>query len=194
MKSLLTIVFFGLISTISAFSYSQVNRTIDPVVTTALLKYAYPYEKRFQSSYESAQWISSMNYRLRRFVPNGSMRISILLTVIQEARKHNLPPELILSIMEVESRFKSSVTSHAGAEGIMQIMPFWKKSIGTTSDNLFDVKTNIQYGCAILSQYLKREKGNHTRALGRYNGSLGKTWYAERVYAAFHKNWEPTNK
>ncbi len=71
----------------------------------------------------------------------------------------------------------------------MQIMPFWRKEIGRENDNLMDFRINLRYGCAILAHYLKREKGNWVRALARYNGSLGKTWYPERVMKAWKKRW-----
>ena len=73
----------------------------------------------------------------------------------------------------------------------MQVMPFWKNEIGRPSDNLTDMDTNLRYGCQILQFYLKREKGNMRRALARYNGSYGKTWYAERVLKAFERRWRP---
>jgi len=91
--------------------------------------------------------------------------------------------------MHVESLFDRFAISSAGAQGIMQVMPFWKKEIGTPSDNLMNLETNIRYGCAILATYLKREKGTYHLALARYNGSVGKSWYPERVMKAWRKYW-----
>ena len=51
------------------------------------------------------------------------------------------------------------------------------------------METNLRYGCAILKHYLDRENGDLTRALARYNGSLGKTWYPERVLEALSSRW-----
>jgi soluble lytic murein transglycosylase-like protein len=71
----------------------------------------------------------------------------------------------------------------------MQIMPFWIEEIGRPDDNLFDMRTNLRYGCTILAHYLKRERGDLTRALARYNGSLGKYWYPSRVASALQARW-----
>ena len=79
--------------------------------------------------------------------------------------------------------------SHAGARGLMQVMPFWLDEIGRSDDDLFDIRTNLRMGCTILRHYLDRERGNRTRALARYNGSVGKTWYPQRVYKALSKRW-----
>ena len=59
----------------------------------------------------------------------------------------------------------------------MQVMPFWVNLIGQPGHNLFHLRTNLAYGCAILRHYLDIENGDYFRALGRYNGSLGKAQY-----------------
>jgi len=71
------------------------------------------------------------------------------------------------------------------------VMPFWKLSIGHPDDNLNDIATNLRYGCAILSIYMKKEKLNSTLALARYNGSRGQVWYPMRVYKAMRRVWHP---
>jgi soluble lytic murein transglycosylase-like protein len=71
----------------------------------------------------------------------------------------------------------------------MQVMPFWGKSIGAKDQNLFHLRTNLRYGCTILRYYLDIEKGDLYRALGRYNGSLGKPEYPNMVKAAWKKRW-----
>lgn len=109
--------------------------------------------------------------------------------IYQEAQRASLKPELILAVIQTESAFNRFAISASGAQGLMQVMPFWKEVIGRTSDNLTQVHTNLRYGCTILSYYLKKERGNLTRALARYNGSLGQTWYADRVMQNWQKNW-----
>ncbi|MDF1763301.1 MAG: lytic transglycosylase domain-containing protein, partial [Oleibacter sp.] len=52
-----------------------------------------------------------------------------------------------------------------------------------------DTRTNLRYGCTILKHYLDREKGNLIPALARYNGSLGKTKYPEKVFLAWEQRW-----
>jgi soluble lytic murein transglycosylase-like protein len=74
----------------------------------------------------------------------------------------------------------------------MQVMPFWTKAIGTTDHNLFHLRTNLRYGCVILRHYIDIENGNQFRALGRYNGSLGKPEYPNIVLQAWHGQWQYT--
>ena len=63
----------------------------------------------------------------------------------------------------------------------MQVMPFWKKELGSEQDSLFDIETNIRYGAAILRIYIDRY-GKISRALGAYNGSLGHSKYPRKVF------------
>ena len=130
-----------------------------------------------------------MSARLSRYIRNKEFRVEFLKALHQAATKENLPPEMVLALINIESAFKPYAISRVGAQGYMQIMPFWRNEIGRPDDNLMDYKTNLRYGCAILAHYLKREKGNWTRALARYNGSLGKTWYPEKVMNAWQKRW-----
>ncbi|WP_232339805.1 lytic transglycosylase domain-containing protein [Ketobacter nezhaii] len=143
----------------------------------------------FKDRFDAEVWLVDMDARLARYVKNPQERMHILQLVHTESHRFQLQPELVLSVMHVESLFDRYAVSTVGAQGLMQVMPFWKNEIGTTSDNLTDIATNIRYGCAILKTYLTREKGNMMRALARYNGSLGKTWYPERVFNAWERYW-----
>ena len=105
------------------------------------------------------------------------------------ASRAGLEPEIVLALIEVESHFDPYAVSRVGAQGLMQVMPFWKKEIGRPDDNLIDTDTNLRYGCTILKHYLKREKGRLADALARYNGSYGQYWYSERVLLAWEKRW-----
>jgi soluble lytic murein transglycosylase-like protein len=89
----------------------------------------------------------------------------------------------------VESNFRKHAVSYAGARGYMQVMPFWVKLIGAKDHNLFHIRTNLRYGCTILRHYLDMEKGDLYRALGRYNGSLGRPEYPALVQNAWQRNW-----
>ena len=72
----------------------------------------------------------------------------------------------------------------------MQVMPFWVKVIGNENEhNLFNLRTNLRYGCVILRHYLDIEDGNLFRALGRYNGSLGKARYPDLVRSKWTRHW-----
>ena len=143
----------------------------------------------FNDRFDAEVWLVDMDSRLRRYMKDPEERFEFLRLVHREARRVDLQPELVLSVIHVESLFDRFALSRVGAQGMMQVMPFWKKEIGTKEDNLMDMTTNLRYGCTILKAYLKREKGNLIRALARYNGSLGKTWYPERVFNAWEKYW-----
>lgn len=71
----------------------------------------------------------------------------------------------------------------------MQVMPFWINLIGGKRDNLFNLRMNLRYGCTILKHYLDIENGDLFRALGRYNGSLGRPEYPDAARAAWEKQW-----
>ncbi len=143
----------------------------------------------FPDQFAAEVWLVDMNQRLSPYIASPEERLAILKLVHTEATRFKLKPEIVLAVIHVESLFDRYAISRVGAQGLMQVMPFWKQEIGSQEDNLTDTATNIRYGCAILSAYLAREKGNLTRALARYNGSLGKTWYPERVLNAWKKYW-----
>lgn len=143
----------------------------------------------FKDRFDAEVWLVDMDQRLSRYVPDPAERLKILHLVHEESHRFELKPEMVLAVMHVESLFNRYAVSRVGAQGLMQVMPFWKEEIGTSNDNLTDIATNIRYGCAILKTYLKREQGNMMRALARYNGSVGKTWYPERVFDAWEQHW-----
>jgi soluble lytic murein transglycosylase-like protein len=134
-------------------------------------------------------WLSEMDQRLSRFIPDPEFREDFLNTVQYEATRAGLDPELVLGLIEVESGFRKYAVSSASAEGFMQVMPFWTDLIGTRQQNLFHLRTNLRYGCTILRYYLDIEHGDLYRALGRYNGSLGQPQYPGMVYAAWRNHW-----
>jgi len=143
----------------------------------------------FQTQYEEDFWLGEMSRRLQKRIADPEARMELLKTIHYEAKRAGLEPELVLGLIEVESGFKKYAVSKAGARGYMQVMPFWVKELGTEEHNLFHLRTNLRYGCTILRHYLDKEKGNLFRALGRYNGSLGKSRYPDLVRAAWRKNW-----
>ena len=143
----------------------------------------------FPDRFEAEVWLTDMSRRLARQVQDPEERIEILTLVHYEASRVELPPELILAVIEVESNFDRYAISVAGAIGLMQIMPFWLEEIGRPDDNLLHVDTNLRYGCTILRFYYDKEKGDLRRALGRYNGSLGKRKYPNKVIDKLSKKW-----
>ena len=143
----------------------------------------------FPDRFEAEVWLTDMSRRLARQVEDPEERIEILTLVHYEASRVELPPELILAVIEVESNFDRYAISVAGAIGLMQIMPFWLDEIGRPDDNLLHIDTNLRYGCTILRFYYDKEKGDLRRALGRYNGSLGKRKYPNKVIDKLSKKW-----
>jgi soluble lytic murein transglycosylase-like protein len=148
-------------------------------------------EPRFVSVQEKVDWLAALSERLpRKWKPDPQQRVEFLKSVRYEAQRAGLDPHLVLGLIEVESYFRRYAVSHVGARGYMQVMPFWTRVIGNgDSSALFDMRTNLRYGCAILRHYIDIERGDLFRALGRYNGSLGRAEYPNLVLRAW-KKWE----
>lgn len=138
---------------------------------------------------ERAHWLAEMSNRLAKRIPDAAYREELLISVHYEATRAGLDPQLVLGLIQVESGFRKYAVSSAGARGYMQVMPFWVKVIGQPDDSLFDMRTNLRYGCTILRHYLDIEKGDLYRALGRYNGSLGRPEYPNLVRGAWERHW-----
>lgn len=132
-------------------------------------------------------WLDGMSRKLAARFPDDAGRIEFLATVHYEATRAGLDPQLVLGVIHHESNFRKYAISVADARGFMQVMPFWVRLIGTPDQNLFQLRTNLRYGCTILRHYLDVENGDVYRALGRYNGSLGRPEYPTAVMAAAHR-------
>ena len=137
----------------------------------------------------AANWLTEMSRRLDRRIPGFETRLDFLRSAHYEATRAGLDPQLVLAIIQVESNFRKYAVSSAGARGFMQVMPFWVSLVGRKGDNLFSLRTNLRYGCVILRHYIDTEKGDLSRALSRYNGSLGKSEYPNMVMTALHSSW-----
>jgi soluble lytic murein transglycosylase-like protein len=148
----------------------------------------------FANEVEGQAWMNEMSQRMAKRLPDATYRQEFLRSVHYEATRAGLDPQLVLGLIQVESAFKKYAVSSVGARGYMQVMPFWVKSIGNTDHNLFHLRLNLRYGCTILRHYLDIEHGDLYRALGRYNGSLGKPQYPNLVVGAWKKNWQYPNK
>ena len=143
----------------------------------------------FSNSMDAVNWLTEMAQRMETRVPYLRTRLDLLRTVHYEASRAGLDPQLVLAVIHVESNFRKYAVSSAGARGYMQVMPFWVGLIGRKGDDLFNLRTNLRYGCVILRHYLDIEGGNLSRALGRYNGSLGKPDYPNLVLRAMRASW-----
>lgn len=149
----------------------------------------------FDRPEEGDAWLAAMSARLAGKIPDPWMRERILVMVHYEAVRAGLDPQLVLGLIQVESGFNRYAVSPASARGLMQVMPFWVRTIGSPDHDLFDLRTNLRYGCTILRHYLDKEQGNLFRALGRYNGSLGQAAYPELVLAAWRRwQWDSVTR
>lgn len=176
----------------TAFAGAQKYEPLSASVQAALHKAvsdSRPSVSSFRNSIDAVDWLSEMSRRLEKRIPSREYRIDLLRSVHYEATRAGLDPQLVLGLMQVESGFRKYAVSSAGARGYMQVMPFWVKIIGRPEDSLFDLRTSLRYGCTILRHYLDIEKGDVFRALGRYNGSLGKPKYPNMVRAAWQNQW-----
>ena len=149
------------------------------------VKYANIHE-RIQYLY----WLGEMSERLKKKLPDVQVRLEFLETVWYESHRAGLEPALVLGLIQVESAFRKYALSPVGAHGYMQVMPFWTRVIGDgDSRKLFNMQTNLRFGCAILRLYIDMERGDLYLALGRYNGSRGRPEYPNSVLAAWRR-WE----
>jgi soluble lytic murein transglycosylase-like protein len=145
----------------------------------------------FTDRYDAEVWHKAMEPRLQRFIASHEERLEILDHVYCEAKRDpqmQIPPDLVLALIEVESRFNRWAVSRVGAVGLMQVMPFWPTELGVQNE-LVRTAPNIRIGCEILRYYLKAEHHDWTRALARYNGSTGRREYPELIMKRWRLAW-----
>lgn len=171
-----------------AASITAAEKIIDPKLRL-LLTEAMNEESSFDDRFHAEVWLVDMSNRLRRFIKDEDRRIHMLKQIHLEATRAELQPELVLALIEIESHFDSYAISKSGAQGIMQVMPFWLDEVGRPKDNLIELKTNLRMGCTILRYYMDIEKNDLHRALARYNGSQGSKVYSNKVLNALRNNW-----
>ncbi|MDR3159412.1 MAG: lytic transglycosylase domain-containing protein [Zoogloeaceae bacterium] len=193
MRRLIAALLFGVFPSLlwaGAQQYEPLSASVRAALSGAIADKRPP-GSSFKNYAEALSWLSAMSDRLASRVPDAEYRLELLRAIHYEATRAGLDPQLVLGLIQVESGFRKYAVSSAGARGYMQVMPFWVKVIGQPDDNLFHLRTNLRYGCTILRHYLTIEKGNLFRALGRYNGSLGRAEYPNMVKAAWER-WRYT--
>jgi len=181
----------------SAQAGTQAEEPLADAVRTALsaaIARAAPPRLPFASTEQRLaflQWQGTMSERLKRHKTEAHTRLEFLETLWYESTRAGLEPALVLGLIQVESGFRKYAISSAGARGYMQVMPFWARVIGDgDASRLFHLQTNLRFGCVILRHYLDTERGNLFMALGRYNGSRGKSPYPDAVMAN-RQRWLP---
>ncbi len=186
-STILFLLFSGFIQA-NNLRYEQLAASTQTVILHETSDQAVSYSE-YAAMADNITWLISMSRRLEKFIPDPIEREEFLRTVYYEATRAGLDPQLVLSVIQVESGFKKYAISHAGARGYMQVMPFWIDAIGHQDHNLFHLRVNLRYGCTILRHYLNKEKGDYFRALGRYNGSLGEAAYPQLVFNKWLTTW-----
>jgi soluble lytic murein transglycosylase-like protein len=171
---------------LAAHAGAQVEERLAPSVVMGLQRAIAdnPVPRGYLDRADVREWIGTMSGRLASKLPDALGRNEFLATVHYEATRAGLDPTLVLGVIHHESNFRKYAISSADARGYMQVMPFWVRLIGTSDQNLFQLRTNLRYGCTILRHYLDVENGDLYRALGRYNGSLGRPEYPTAVLGA----------
>lgn len=179
---------FG-VTSLSANETTLADKSASNEELRLLLQQAVKDSESFNDRFDAEVWLVDMSNRLKKKIKHPEKRLKLLRQIHNEASRADLHPELVLAVIDVESNFDRFAISRAGAQGLMQVMPFWLKEIGKPRDSLFNVRTNLRMGCTILKYYLKKEKGDLTRALARYNGSLGRYKYPNKVFKLLNKRW-----
>lgn len=187
-KRFITALFLFIFNTLVISQAYAVNEPVDPRLRQ-LLTDAINSSESFDDRFHAEVWLLDMSNRLQRHVKDERSRLSLLKQIHLESSRAELQPELVLAVIEVESNFNSYAISSAGAQGIMQVMPFWLKEIGRPDDNLIVLKTNLRMGCTILKYYMDMERNNLHKALARYNGSRGSKVYSNKVLNALRDHW-----
>lgn len=172
------------------FSHAaQADQQLDPELGPLLQK-AVQEGSCFEDRFDRAVWFAAMEPKLKAIVRDPAERSEILEEVHCESKRLQLPAGLVMAVIDVESRFNRWAVSSAGAVGLMQVMPFWPRKLGMDNAQLVKIPHNIRMGCTILKYYLQREKGDYTRALARYNGSLGRRNYSDQVLLRLADRWK----
>ncbi len=184
-SALLAVALLGLAT--PAFAQAQRDPELRGIVANAIAS-----AECFPDRFDSEVWYALMEPKLRKAVKDHAERVLILKTVYCEAHRpgeQRLPPGLVLAVIEVESAFNRWAVSSAGAVGLMQVMPFWPEELGMERRQLTQVEANMRMGCAILRYYLRREKNDVRKALARYNGSVGRREYPDKIVQRWTSRW-----
>lgn len=93
--------------------------------------------------------------------------------IYDAARRHGLHPELVSAVVATESAFEPTAVSHAGAQGLMQLMPATAERFGVRGERVFDPATNLDAGTRYLAWLMRRFEGDLPKALAGYNAGEG---------------------
>jgi soluble lytic murein transglycosylase-like protein len=110
-----------------AFGGAQVEEQLAPSVVAGLQRAIAdnPVPGNYANRPDLRPWLDEMSRRLAARIPDARSREEFLATVHYEASRAGLDPQLVLSVIQVESNFRKYAISRADARGYMQVMPFW---------------------------------------------------------------------
>jgi soluble lytic murein transglycosylase-like protein len=192
----------SLLLSVVAAGEARADRQRDPGLRSVIAA-AIAAKDCFADKYDDVVWYALMQPRVEKRLRQqpADLRLGddvakaaerILRAVHCESAKHAMlrdRPQLVLAVIDVESAFDPFAVSHAGAVGLMQVMPFWPRQLGMTNQELVRIPQNVRMGCTILKFYLDRERGDYTKALARYNGSVGRRNYSDLVLDRLSRRW-----
>ena len=140
--------------------------------------------------YERIEHLQFRDDTFRKKFPEFSRIIDV---AYQKARRYGFSPNLVLSVIQVESAFNPAAVSSAGAFGLMQVRySVWKDELAIDRSRIFDIDYNIDLGLRILKQYRDLSGGSMQRALFLYNNGYkyNNGGYIAKVNASIY-NQEP---
>ena len=116
-------------------------------------------------------WATSGKIPIRRKPVVLFSREKFFASISRAVRLHGVEEALVRTIIHVESAYRPAARSHAGAQGLMQLMPATARRFGVSDS--FDASQNIRGGVQYLSWLLRRFNGNLTLAAAGYNAGEG---------------------
>jgi soluble lytic murein transglycosylase-like protein len=137
-----------------------------------------------QKKYERLNMLEYQNTTFQKKFPDFARIIEV---AYKKAQRYGFNPNLVLSVIHVESGFNPLAVSPAGAFGLMQVRySVWKDELGIDRSRIFDIDYNIDLGLRILKQYRTLSGGDMRRALFLYNN--GYKYNNDSYFARVHSS------
>jgi soluble lytic murein transglycosylase-like protein len=115
------------------------------------------------------RWLGAMSHRLQTRMPEWETRREFIQTLWYESRRAGLDPGLVLGVIETTSGFRKFYVSDTDSRGYMSVAGAWSSKIGDGDvSKLFDLQTNLRFGCVLLRLFLDQRSGHLDLALQDY--------------------------